>query len=131
MKIARNFLGVLSPSTMAVAYPQAGDPPPYSSVFPGAVLGLATLTLSKKHPFLAFLAGDAVGGNAYRMWRGQGDDRRRVFGNLAVTAAIIGGSLKWKQHPFFGGVIGFGVGVLATSFVRGTLARRLVFGDRG
>lgn len=130
MRSARDLLGVISPSTLAVAYPQKGDPPPYSSVFPGAVLGLATLTLSKKHPFLAFLAGDAVGGNAYRLWRGQGDDHRRVFGNLTVAASIIGGSLWWKRHPFFGGIAGFGAGVLMMSLVRGTLARRLVFGDR-
>ncbi len=126
----RDFVGVLSPSTLAVAYPSPADPPPSTSVVPGALAGLAAMSMSKQHPFLAFLAGDAIGGNAYRLWRGRVGDRSRVFGNIGVTAAIIGGSLLMPRRPFAGGVAGFVAGVLATSLVRGTLANSLIFGAK-
>ncbi len=126
MSSALKLLGVLSPSSAAVANPAGGDPPLVLSVAPAAAVGLAGVALWPEHRLLGLIAGEAVGGNAYRLWRGQGDDRVRAVGNLFAAGTGVAGSLMWQKHPFLGWFIGFAVGSAATALVKGTNAHRLI-----
>ena len=118
------LLGVLTPTTAAVAEP-AGKPPLSMTVLPAGVLGVGAALKMKDHPFLGFIGGESIGMNAYRVWRGKTNDRRVAFTNMGQAAAIIGGSLMWKKHPFWGGVLGLAAGVAAMSFVPGSNANKL------
>lgn len=125
------ILGVMSPGMAAVAEPKKSDPSLYKSLLPGTVAGIAGALAFENHRVLGFFAGEAVGLNAYRMYRGKGDDRRRAAGNLGMTAGLIAGSLMWESHPFWGAVSGLGVGIAATAMVKGTNANKLYQKVRG
>ena len=63
--------------------------------------------------------------NAVRFIRNNPGDKTTAFTNLAVTGSMIGGSLAWKAHPFWGGLLGLIAGIAATSFVEGSNANKL------
>ena len=118
------LLGVVSGTMRNVADGGKELPLAYNAL-PGAAVGVVGALRWKGHPVLGFLTGDALGANAYRMYRGQGDDRTIASCNIAQTASIVGGSLMWKKPTFWGGVLGFVVGAIATSYVPGSNANRL------
>lgn len=119
-----DFLGIVSPSSAAVAHPAPSDPTLVAMVAPAAALGLVGVAAWPKHRFLGFVLGETVGGNAFRLYRGQGDDRARALCNVGATMAGVTGSLMWKAHPFWGYVLGFGLGTLATALVPGSNAHK-------
>jgi hypothetical protein len=123
-----DFLGVVSPAAVAVAQPAHTDPSLGHSLLPGVAAGVVGATAWKDHRVLGFLAGDTLGLNAYRFYRGQKDDRVRAACNVASSATAIAGSLYWKKHPFYGWVIGFVVGSVATAFVPGSNTHRFATG---
>lgn len=113
----------------SVANPKLDDPYLPSSLIPGVTGGVTGFFVWKKHPFLGFLAGEAMGMNAARIVRNRSIDHPRAFSNLGVASSIISGSLvggnsRWRA-PFWGGVAGWVVGVVATSFVKGSNAHML------
>ncbi len=119
------LLGLVSPGARSIAQKESGDPPLTHSLVPGLAGGLVGYNLSKEHPVLGFLAGDAIGLNAYRIYRNQGNDRTVAMCNLGVAAAGIVGSLMWKKHPFWGWVAGFAAGSIVTAVVPGSNASKL------
>lgn len=124
-RVSSLIIGVVSPAAQSLAEPTHQDPPLAYTILPGAAVGIAGVALWKNHRVLGFLAGDALGVNAYRLYRGQGDDRARALSNLGVAATSISGSLMWKKHPFWGWVLGFVAGSVVTSFVPGSNAYKL------
>lgn len=125
MNKAYDILGVVSPSMFAVAKAKENDISVPKMLAPGLACGLAGYSLWDKHPMLGFLAGEAVGTNAYRFWRGEGTDRLRTACNLSVAASAMTGSLMWKKHPFYGYLLGFAAGVAVTALVPGSNASKL------
>lgn len=124
MSRALDLLGVVSPSAATVAAGAAADVPLTKTLIPGVAAGIAGVALCPRHPLLGFLGGDAIGLNAYRLYRGQGDDRVMAACNIAIVAAGIAGSLLWKKHPGVGFALGFAAGVVATAAVPGSNAHR-------
>lgn len=126
MNLGMNILGVVSPGMLQVAMGQKADLPLTKTLAPGLAAGILGFALVPAHPVLAFFGGEVLGQNAYRLYRGQGTDRTRALSNIGVIGAMIGGSLVSKQHPFWGGAVGFVVGLLATSLVPGSNANTLL-----
>jgi hypothetical protein len=122
MSRALDLLGVLSPGMSSVAEPKASDPPLYKTLVPGVATGIVGYNVINKHPVLGFFGGETLGQNAYRMYRGEGDDRTRAACNMGSMAAGITGSLLFKKHPFYGFCLGLAAGLVATSFVPGSNA---------
>ena len=122
---ALDFLGIMSPGALSIAEPKT-DPSLAKTIVPGAAAGVIGSLLWKKHMVLGFLAGDAIGLNAFRIFRDHGDDRVRAATNLGLGASGIIGSLMWQKHPVWGWLIGHMIGAVATSFVPGSNAARLV-----
>lgn len=125
-RITYDILGVVSPAAASIAKPSSGDPSLFKSIIPGAALGVTGYVVWDKHPVLGFLAGDAVGLNAYRTYRGMPGDRVRAATNVATSASAITGSLLWQRHPFWGWVAGLVAGSAVMSFVKGSAAHRLL-----
>jgi hypothetical protein len=117
-----DLLGVISPGMSQVAAGKNADLPLTKTLVPGLAAGIAGFAIVPAHPVLGFLGGETLGQNAYRLYRGQGTDRARALSNVGVIGATIGGSLMMKRHPFWGGVIGFVVGLAVTSLVPGSNA---------
>ncbi|KKW46504.1 MAG: hypothetical protein UY96_C0003G0007 [Parcubacteria group bacterium GW2011_GWB1_56_8] len=124
MSHALSFLGVVSPGAASIAQPISGDPPLTRTLVPGVAAGIVGFKLFPKHPLLGFLGAESIGQNAYRLWRGQGDDRLRAFTNMAGAASAITGSLLYKKHPFIGFTLGLVAGAFMTSFVRGSNSQK-------
>lgn len=120
-----DLLGVVSPSMLAVAKSEELGMPVAASLAPGLAAGLAGMALWGQHRVLGFIAGDSLGMNAYRLYRGQGKDRTLGGCNIAVAASTVVGSLLAKDHPFLGGCAGFIAGVAVTAFVPGSNASKL------
>lgn len=127
------FLGVVSPGMKSLADPKSADLPYTKTLLPGGIAGVAGALYGLKigHPFLGFLAAESVGQNAYRMYRGQGEDRKIGLCNMGQAASVVAGSLLWKKHPFYGGLLGLLAGVTATALVKGSNANVFVMGLRG
>lgn len=121
-----DLLGVLSPAASAVAEPKSTNPHLGVSLIPGATGAVAGFLLWPQHRVLGVLAGDALGLNAYRLYRNAPGDRTTALTNMGVAATAIAGSLAWKAHPFWGWFAGFLVGAAATSFVDGSNSNTLV-----
>ncbi len=121
------LLGAVAPGIAAVAKPDPKNPHIGLSLVPGVALGVGGFVVGGKygHPFLGFMAAEAVGLNAYRAYRNHPGDRTIAATNLATTGTMIAGSLAWKAHPFWGGLLGLLAGVVATSFVKGSNSARL------
>jgi hypothetical protein len=119
------LLGVLSQSMSIVAQPEKTNVPT-AVILGGAAAGIAGYSLVKEHRVLGFLAGDSIGMNAFRIYRGAGDDRKLAACNLATMGCLVVGSLAYKKHPFWGGLAGFLTGVVATSFVEGSNSHNLL-----
>jgi len=132
MKHRLALLGAVSPGMASLADPSGSDLPYTKTLLPGGIAGAAGALygLKRGHPFLGFIAAETVGQNAYRLYRGQGNDRTIGLCNVAQSAAIVTGALLWKKHPFYGGLVGLAVGLVATSFVKGSNANRMVQGFR-
>lgn len=126
MSTAYNILGVVSPSALAVAKVDELDMPIAAVLVPGVGGGLAGLALWREHRVLGFLAGDSLGMNAYRLYRGDPGDRALALCNLGAAGAGIAGSLMTPKHPFWGWVGGFLLGSAVTALVPGSNARKLV-----
>lgn len=126
MNYALEALGVVSPSAAAIARHTPGDPALAKLLLPGAAAGLVGLSLWPQHRVLGFLGAEALGLNAYRYIRNEGDDRTRAACNVGAAAAAIAGSLLWQKHPFYGWALGFLAGAVATSFVPGSNAHAFV-----
>lgn len=124
MSKSLDLLGVLSPGMLSVANPAKNDPPLYKTLVPGIASGVVGYTVWKKHPVLGFFSGESLGQNAYRVYRGQGDDRTRAICNMGTMGAGIVGSLMWKKHPFYGFCAGFALASVAASYVPGSNAYR-------
>lgn len=120
-----DLLGVVSPGMHSLAEPGQADLPYTKTLLPGGVIGVAGAMGWKKHRVLGFLAGESLGQNTYRLYRGQGGDRVRALTNMGMTGAAVAGSLLWKKHPFWGFVAGLAAGTVATSFVPGSNAHRV------
>ena len=123
---ALDFLGIMSPGAASIAEPRTGDISLAKTIVPGAAAGVAGYFLWPAHPILGFLAGDAIGLNAFRIFRDKGDDRIRAATNLGLGASGIIGSLAMPKHPVWGWFLGHMIGAVATSFVPGSNAARLV-----
>lgn len=128
MSRALDLLGVVSPSSSMVARAGLGDVPVAYVVAPAMATGLAGYALCKSHPVLGFFAGEAVGANAYRLYRRQGNDVRIAGCGLATQAVAVTGSLLWKKHSFYGYLLGFAVGSAASALVPGSNANKLFRG---
>lgn len=127
---ALDFLAVMSPGAASIAEPKAGDPSLAKTIVPGAIAGVVGIALFPKHPVLAFLGLDAVGLNAARLLRGQGEDRKTAACNLALAASGIIGALwlEKRVHPFFGWWIGHLVGAAALTLVPGSNSHKFMQG---
>lgn len=79
----------------------------------------------KKHHWLGAFMGAAVGDNAYRLWRGVGDDRKGALGDLVAAGAAVGGSLYMKKRPVVGFLGGAALGAVVSSFVPGSTANAI------
>jgi hypothetical protein len=90
-----------------------------TSVVPGLVVGTVGAVAWKKHRVLGFLAGDALGMNAYDIAKGSKTERISAVCNLGVTGAAVAASLNWHKHPFWGYVLGSIGASIVTSFVPG------------
>lgn len=122
------LLGVVSQSMSIVAQPEKANVPT-AVILAGAGAGIAGFSLIKEHRVLGFLAGDSIGMNAFRIYRGEGDDRKLAACNLATMACLVVGSLAVPKHPFWGGLAGFAVGVAATALVPGSNSNKLFSGS--
>lgn len=120
-----SLIGVVSPAAVTIAQPEKSDPALVKTLVPGVIAGVVGASLWEKHRVLGFLTGDAIGLNAYRLYRGKGDDRTRAATNLVASGAGIAGALFYKERPFVGWCAGFLVGAVATSFVEGSASNRL------
>ena len=129
MSRAIDLLGVVSPTSATVAKVDAADLPVGYVAAPAVALGLTGFALWKQHPVLGFFAGECVGANAYRLYRGEGDDRVLAYCGLGQQAAAVVGSLAWKQHPFYGYLLGFVIGSAVTALVPGSNAHKFVRGQ--
>lgn len=129
-KHALSFLGVVSPGAAAFANPHPADPHLGASLVPGVAAGVVGFMKFPKHPVLGFLGGEALGMNAYRFYRNLEGDRTRALCNLGTTGLVIAGSLRWKEHPFWGGVLGLAMGALITGFIEGSNSHKFVMGLR-
>ncbi|MES2179845.1 MAG: hypothetical protein V4550_18435 [Gemmatimonadota bacterium] len=132
MSHALSFLGAISPGMASLADPAMGNLPYTKTLLPGGIAGVAGALYGLKigHPFLGFVMAESLGQNAFRTWRGQGNDRTIAACNVGQALAIVAGSLLWKQHPFWGGLAGLAVGLVATSLVKGSNANVFVLGLR-
>lgn len=90
-------------------------------MLPGLAGGAVGAFMVPKHWLLAFLAGNALVHAAPQIYRG-GDERKDGLASLGVVAAGTVGSLWWKNHPFWGWLLGTAAGVVGASFVPGTRA---------
>ena len=129
MSKAFDLLGVVSPSSSIVARAESADVPMAYVVAPAVVCGIAGYHYAGKHfghPVLGFFAGESIGANAYRLYRGQGDDRTQALCGLGTQACAVVGSLRFKEHPFWGYVLGFVAGSAITALVPGSNAHRLL-----
>lgn len=128
---AFDFLGILSPGALSVARPTSNDPPLYKTLVPGVASGVVGYKVFEKtHPVLGFFGSESLGQNAYRLYRGEGDDRTRALCNMSTMAAGILGSLGYKAHPFYGFVLAWAAATIATSYVPGSNAYRLRHGGK-
>ncbi len=123
-----DILGVLSPSTSVVAQAGAADVPVEYVVLPAVACGTAGFFAWKSHPVLGFFLGETIGANAYRLYRGEGDDRARAVCGLATQALACVVSLGWKEHPFYGFCVGYVAGSSLTALVPGSNAHVVVAG---
>lgn len=117
-----DLLGVISPSsaTVARAGEGASDIPLTHVVVPAVAVGIAGFMKWKAHPVLGFFAGESVGANAYRLYRGEGNDRTLAACGLGTQAAAVTASLLCPKHPFLGYLGGFALGSAVTAFVPGS-----------
>lgn len=97
-------------------------------LLPGVAGAGAGAFFWKKHRWLGALAGLSVGDNAYRLWKGDGDDRKGAVADMGVTAAGIAASLYFKKHPVLGFLGGALVGSGIASFVPGSTAHQIRHG---
>lgn len=113
-----------------MADPKSTDLPYSKTLLPGGILGAAGALYGLRvgHPFLGFIVSETVGQNAYRFYRNSPGDRRLALCNVAQSLAIVSGSLAWKKHPFWGGIVGLGVGLAITSMINGSNSNRLARG---
>jgi hypothetical protein len=128
MSKALDFLGVISPSSAIVGRAGSADAPMAYIVGPAVVGGISGFALWKKHPVLGFFSGEAIGANAYRVYRGQGDDRTIAACGLGTQACAVTGSLMNPKHPFYGYVGGFILGSVVSAFIPGSNVHRFVRG---
>ena len=126
MSKALDFLGVVSPSSSVVARADQADIPMAYVVAPAVVVGIAGYRAWPKHPVLGFFAGESIGANAYRLYRGQGDDRTIALSGLGTQACAVAGSLSFKSHPFWGYILGFIAGSAITALVPGSNSHKLI-----
>lgn len=126
MQKAYDILGVVSPSMLAVAKSDNPDVPLPKMLLPGLALGLAGLTIWEQHRVLGFFLGDSIGNNAYRIYRGEGNDHTIAACNIGATSLGVATSLYWKKHPFWGFLLGFAVANTITAFVPGSNASKLM-----
>lgn len=86
---------------------------------PPLAMGAAGAYLWRDHRWLGFFAGAAVP-DAVSVATGRAFLPGPALARVANTAALVGGSLLWKKHPFLGGV----AGLLGGGLVTGALFRR-------
>lgn len=128
MSHALSLLGAVSPGMASLADPKSSDLPYTKTLLPGGILGVggALYGLRVGHPFLGFIVAETIGQNAFRAYRGQGNDRTIVASNAIQAASLVAGSLTWKDHPFYGGLIGLFVGMAITALVPGSNMSKFV-----
>jgi len=131
MSHALSFLGAISPGMASLADPTMANLPYTKTLLPGGIAGVggALYGLKIGHPFLGFIAAESIGQNAFRLYRGQGNDRTIAFCNMGQAAAIVAGALfAGRANAFWGGLAGLAAGLIATSMVKGSNANVFVLG---
>lgn len=87
---------------------------------------LAGMHFYKKHPYLGFVGGAAIGSAVEPMMRNYGSDRKDAAYRLGIAAAGIGASLAYKKHPAAGYAIGAVAAVAITTQIKGSPMQRLI-----
>lgn len=87
---------------------------------------LAGMHFYKKHPYLGFIGGAAIGSAVEPMMRNYGSDRKDAAYRLGIAATAIGASLAYKKRPAVGYAIGAVVAVAVTTQIKGSPMQRLI-----